>query len=444
MIDTVTLSTPELGNRTYLIHNGRRGVVIDPQRDTDRVLRAAAAAGVRIAYVAETHVHNDYVSGGWALASELGVPYLVAAAEEVCFARHAVRDGDEVVVDPHFSLRVVATPGHTPHHVAYIALDRGRPTVAATGGSLLYGTVGRTDLFGAALAAPLARHQYHSVHSLGQLPGWVEVLPTHGFGSFCSVGASGIDTSTIAEQRSTNLVFRADSEEAFVHQLLDALGDYPRYYHQMAGPNRQGAPAPDLSPPPRLDAARLATIALTDAWVVDLRGRGAFAAGHLTRSINVEQDTPFTTYLGWLLPHGAPLVLMAEHPKAIAHAQIDLARIGIDAIAGQYVGVLPPQAIGRAVHAYPVGTFYDLARVVGTTGNVALDVRRDDEWSAGHLDGALHVPLHQLIARIDDLPAGTIWVHCAAGYRAAIAASLLERHGRSVVLVDGRFSPVAG
>ena len=108
----------------------------------------------------------------------------------------------------------------------------------------------------------------------------------------------------------------------------------------------------------------MATIALTDAWVVDLRGRGAFAAGHLTRSINVEQDTPFTTYLGWLLPHGAPLVLMAEHPKAIAHAQIDLARSGSmpsPAIRGSAAA----QAIGRAVLAYPVGTFYDLARVVG-------------------------------------------------------------------------------
>ena len=447
MVDVVTVTTPELGDRSYLVHDGRVGVVVDAQRDTDRLLRAAAAIGVRIALVAETHLHNDYVSGGWALSQELGVPYLVAAAEDVTFDRRPVADGDEVAVAPDFTLRVVATPGHTPHHVAYVAVDRGRPVVACTGGSLLFGTVGRTDLLGADLAVPLARAQFRSARRLGALPGEVQVLPTHGFGSFCSVGASTVDGSTIAEQLAANAAFRAVSEEEFATILVAGFGDYPSYYHRMAGRNRQGPTAPDLSPPPLLNSDQARGLAAGDAWVVDLRARGAFAGRHLARTINVEADVPFTTYLGWLLPDDTPLVLMAEDAKTITAAQVDLSRIGLETLAGRYVGPLPPDDKPRSRRSYPVASFTDLSRALtagGPRGGVVpLDVRRRDEWEAGHLDDAVHLPLHHLVEQMDDLPDGTVWVHCAAGYRAAIAASLLARSGRDVVLVDGRFAPQA-
>ena len=444
MIDFISLSTPELGDRSYVLHDGEVGVAIDPQRDTERVVRAAAVAGIRISYVAETHIHNDYVSGGWALAQQLGVPYLVAASEKVSFERHPVRDGDEIRVGRDFSLRVVATPGHTPHHVSYVGLDGGRPIAACTGGSLLFGSVGRTDLLGNAQAKPLAHQQYRSAHLLGRLPDWVEVLPTHGFGSFCTVKTSTVESSTVLDQRRVNLVFRAGGEEAFVEALLAALGDYPRYYHRMAGVNRQGAPAPELSPPPLLDAEQVRRMASTQAWVVDVRARGAFAADHLAGTLNFELDTPFTNYLGWLLPDDTSLVLMAESPKIVAVAQLDLSRIGIDELAGQYVGPLPAVTARSTWRSYPVRGFNDLAEAMVDPTQVALDVRRQDEWEEAHLDDAVHIPLHQLDQRMDDLPPGTIWVHCAAGYRAAIAASLLERHGRDVVLVDGRFIPAIG
>jgi glyoxylase-like metal-dependent hydrolase (beta-lactamase superfamily II)/rhodanese-related sulfurtransferase len=440
VIDVITLSTPELGDRSYVVHNGDVGVAIDPQRDIERILRSAEVTGLRITHVAETHVHNDYVSGGWELARHLGVPYLVAGDEEVGFVRHPVRDGDQIRVAEGFSLRVVATPGHTPHHVSYIALDRGQPVLACTGGSLLFGSVGRTDLMGTARAVELSRRQYRSAHVLGELPGSVEVLPTHGFGSFCSAGAAGTDASTIGEQRTANLAFVAANEEVFVESLLSSLGDYPRYYHRMGTINRQGAPAPDLSAPPLLDGEQLCGALTTEAWVVDLRGRGSFAANHLAGSLNFELDTPFTTYVGWLLPDDSPLVLLAENPKAIAVAQLDLARIGIEQPAGHYVGRLPPTSAASASGSYPVRGFDELGLAMSDSTQVALDVRRADEWEAGHLRGAVHVPLHQLDERIDDLPDGVLWVHCAAGYRAAIAASLLARRGRDVVLVDGRFT----
>ena len=440
MIDAITVSTPELGDRSYVVHDGSLGVAVDPQRDIDRLLEAATAAGVRITCVAETHLHNDYVSGGRALADRLGVPCLVGAAEDVTFDHRPVHDGDLIELSPHFSLRVMATPGHTPHHLTYLALDRGRPALACTGGSLLFGSVGRTDLAGPEWTAVLAGQQFRSVHRLGQLPGWVEVRPTHGFGSFCSVSPAIVSASTIEQERRTNLAFRVSDEARFVTTLLARFTDRPRYYHRLAGRNRLGASAPDLTPPPALDARQVAGMAGAGAWVVDLRARGAFAAGHLVGSINVELDTPFTTYLGWLLPEDAALVLLAETAKAIATAQVDLARIGIDTVAGQLVGPVPPAVDDRVTDRYPVRGFADLART-DDRANVALDVRRLDEWQTGHLDRAVHVPLHELESRMDQLPPGTLWVHCASGFRAAIAASVLARAGRDVVLVDGRLDP---
>lgn len=381
MIDVIVVSTPELGDRSYVLHNGDVGVAIDPQRDFERIIRAAALAGVRITHVAETHIHNDYVSGGREMAQILGAPYLVAAAEHVEFNRFPVSGGDEIPLGEDFSVRVVATPGHTLHHVAYVALDRGEPALVCTGGSLLFGSVGRTDLMGTAETGRLSRQQFRSARTLGELPGSVGVLPTHGFGSFCSVGTVGTVASTIEEQRIANLAFQVDSEDAFLEVLLGSLGDYPRYYHRMGPINRRGASAPDLSIPPLLDGEQVQSAATTDAWVVDLRGRGAFAAGHLVGSVNVELDTPFTTYLGWLLPDDVPLVLMAENRKAVAVAQIDLARIGIEQPAGHYVGPLPPLAGAWARGSYPVRGFDELTRAMADPNQVALDVRRRDEWS---------------------------------------------------------------
>ena len=177
----------------------------------------------------------------------------------------------------------------------------------------------------------------------------------------------------------------ADDEESFVESLLNSLGDYPRYYHRMGPINRQGAPAPDLSTPPLLDGDQLCGALTTGTWVVDLRGRGAFAANHLAGSLNFELDAPFTTYLGWLLPDDVPVVLMAENPKAIAVAQLDLARIGIERPAGHYVGRLPPKSSTSASGSYPVRGFDELGLAMSDPMQVALDVRRADEWEDGTL-----------------------------------------------------------
>jgi rhodanese-related sulfurtransferase len=306
---------------------------------------------------------------------------------------------------------------------------------------MLFGSTGRTDLFGNDRFAELARDQYRSVHKLGRLPDWINVLPTHGFGSFCSVGASAeVESSTIHQEKSGNLAFGADDEDSFVAELLSGVTAFPDYYRHMRSRNLRGAPTPDLSPPVALNEGQLHRASRSSAWVVDLRPRVEFAAAHLHRSVNIEGGPQFTTYLGWLLPADTPLVLMGTTDEQIARAQLDLARIGVDHVAGRYVGPVVAGVGGPHVVAYPVRGFADLAEVDQRCDAVALDVRRADEWASGHLDGAIHVPLHELAEQIDQLPQGTIWVHCAAGFRASIAASLLAREGRRVVLVNDQFA----
>jgi hydroxyacylglutathione hydrolase len=425
VIHCVTLTTPELGDRSYLLHNGEVGVAVDVQRDIGRMLSAAADAGVRIACVAETHIHNDYLSGGQALAELLDVSYLVAAEEKVSFRRLAVSDGDEVDIGPSFRLRVVATPGHTMHHVSYVALDEGRPVQVCSGGSLLYGTTGRTDLEGEELAAPLARAQFHSARRLVELGDDVLLLPTHGFGSLCAAlgGDEGMARSSIGQQRATNLAFRLPDAEAFSLALLGALAPSPRYYAHMADLNRAGVPLADPTPPPALDLSRLHRFLAEGGWAVDLRPRVTFAAAHVAGTVNIEYGQSFTLYAGSVLPWPAPLALLADDAQTVVAAKRDLSRIGMDQAVGQMlapvrevarrlcgtVAEMPRaaelcQASELRLASYPVAGRAELVAARRHPETLILDVRRLDEWQAGHLEEAVHVPLADLLFRLGDLP----------------------------------------
>ena len=442
-VEVVAIDTPALGDRSYLAHDGQVALVIDPQRDIDRVLALAAARGVRITHVFETHLHNDYVTGGLALALATGAAYHVNAADEVAFDRVPVADEDVIEVSPVMRVRVLATPGHTFTHLSYVLAVAGRPHAVFTGGSLLYGSTGRPDLLGRVHADELARAQFASAHRLAAvLPQDADVYPTHGFGSFCSATQSQAGSSTIGRERRVNPVLTL-AEDRYVSELLAGLDAYPAYYAHMGPANAAGPVGPDLSAPRRADAAELRRRIDAGEWVVDLRARRAFAAGHVAGTLSFDLDGSFATYLGWLIPWGTPLTLLGQTPEQVAEAQRELVRIGIDRPAAAATGPPGDWAGGEGLRSFGVADFAALESVRRHRPVVSLDVRRDQEWDASHISGAVHIPLHQLPARLAEVPEGEVWVHCGAGYRASVAASFLDAAGRTVVAIDDEYARAA-
>ncbi|WCO66333.1 rhodanese-like domain-containing protein [Iamia majanohamensis] len=443
-MEVVIIETPSLGDRSYLVHDGAAALVVDPQRDLDRILDAAEAAGVEITHIAETHLHNDYVSGGLALARRVGARYLHAAAEDLAFDHDPVVGGDIVEVGD-LRVEVLATPGHTLHHLSYIVRDEDGPPAAFTGGSLLLGSVGRTDLVDAVPTDELTRAQFHSAHRIvSLLPDDACVYPTHGFGSFCSSAKStGESDGTVGTEKKVNVAFTAASEDDFVEQLISGLSAHPAYYAHMAPLNAAGPQPIDLSPPAPVDPAELARRIHRGEWVVDLRQRRAFAGDHVVGTIGIELADPFATYLGWLIPWGTAVTLLADTEDEIAEAQRQLVRVGIDRPSGAADGGPDAYGEGHDRAGYAAVEFGQVPKMVEEDDTFVLDVRREDEWDEGHIAGAVHVPMHELLSRFDDVPAGRALVHCASGFRASIAASLLHRAGRDVVLIDDAYDNAA-
>ncbi|MEV0430039.1 MBL fold metallo-hydrolase [Micromonospora sp. NPDC050495] len=454
-VEVSVIATSSLGDRSYLAADGRVAIVVDPQRDIDRILYLAGAKGVRITHVVETHLHNDYVSGGLELARITGAHYLVAAADQVGFDRTPVADGDTVPVSDALRLRVIGTPGHTFHHLSYVldeATDGGwQPAGVFTGGSLLFGTTGRTDLLGQQHAHELAQHQHASARRLADLlPDGAQVWPTHGFGSFCSASQADAPDSTIGREKQANPVLRLAADE-FVSQTLAGLDAYPAYYAHMGVANGAGPAPVDLTPVTRADAAELRDRIAAGEWVVDLRHRKAYAAAHLAGTVSLGLDGPMSTWLGWLIDWGTPITLLAETPEQVADAQRELVRIGIDRPAAQATGPADRWANGPdQLRELRMADFPALAAARAgavpaglPAPDVVLDVRMTNEWRAGHVEGAVHIPLPDLPTRLADVPAGAVWVHCGSGYRATAAASLLANAGREVVVIDDAFGTAA-
>jgi glyoxylase-like metal-dependent hydrolase (beta-lactamase superfamily II)/rhodanese-related sulfurtransferase len=448
--------TQGLGDASYLLAADGEALVVDPQRDVDGVLATAADWGVRIGTVVETHVHNDYLSGALELRSAAGAEIAAPAAGGYAFPHRGLGDGDDIRVGS-LLVRALATPGHTPEHLSYLVFGEGSdtPVAAFTGGSLIVGNAGRTDLLGIDLAQDLVRDQYRSLRRLAALPPDVHVLPTHGSGSFCASGPASPDrTSTIGRELAGNPALSAPDEATFAREQLDGLPDYPAYYRHMAPINRTGpAVIGRVAAPPALEPDAFAALP-EGVWVVDGRAREEFAAGHVPRSINVELDENFASYVGWVVPFDAPVALVVPEPESerAREAAVALARIGFEHVTGYLAGGPAAwSAGGRPTDAYATGDVADLCE--GLRGGEVpagrvVDVRQMREWDAGHVPGSRHAfvgDLGDLDRRVavaaelsgpdpksDGAPS---WVICASGHRASVAASLLAREGVPVRLV---------
>ena len=447
-MEIITIETPSLGDRSYVVTDGDTAAVVDPQRDIDRVLEVVEERDLTVTHVLETHNHNDYVTGGVELARLTGAAYVISAAEEMFFEIHGVNDGDEFRVGT-LTVRAMHTPGHTPTHMSYIVSDGDR-TVAFTGGSLLYGSVGRTDLISRAMTEELTELQHGTAKRLvAELDDDTTVLPTHGFGSFCSSAAAdeqtsnvdpkyGVETSTIGDQKRANVALTITDTDDFVRTLMGGLDAYPRYYAHMAPRNKVGPGPIDLSPAIAADPTELARRIHAGEWVVDLRSRTAYAKDHVIGTINVEVGNSFITYLAWIVPWGVPVTLIGDTQEEVSEAQRQMARVGIDRPAAQALGGVDSYGRGIDRGSYRTDTLDTLAKRMADGEDLhILDVRRNDERSTGGITGSIHIPIHELERRMDEVPTdGEVWVHCASGYRASVASSLLARAGRSPVLLD--------
>lgn len=435
------IETPTLGNRGYLIHDNKEAIAVDVQRDYDRWLAVADNAGVTITHVFETHMHNDYITGGYKLAREINAVYVIPEHSGQQFEAAIAKDQSKFTAG-HFEVTALHTPGHTPHHMSYSVTD-GQKTVVCTGGGLLYGTVGRTDLISEEQTKQLTADQFESAHKLmDSLPAATEVYPTHGFGSFCSSSdGSGATASTLETEAKVNVALTHDKEK-FVEIILRGLGPYPRYYAHMGSANQAG--------PDRASQLHIHDYAPEDianalkadgSWVVDVRSRKVFAAAHPEAAVGIELGSSFATYTGWLLPWSDDITLVGDTEESIVTAHNELSRIGMDAFVSGATHTLEPYLAAAPNKSYQRRTFTDLQAVVHDKQTpFILDVRLPSDWDDSHVTSSINIPLHELMAEMESLPKDkAVWVHCASGYRASIAASLIDRSGRTPVLVDDTF-----
>ena len=432
----LTIDMPALGNRCHLVHDGRFAVVVDPPRGTSDVERVAESEEVEIVAVADTHVHNDYLSGALGLARRHGADYLLAADEAVEFERVGVRHGD-VLRYGGLEVEVIATPGHTRYHQSFLAGMPGDAAALFSGGSLLDGTVGRTDLVDPRLARRLAEAQWTSARLQGRLQPTTVVHATHGYGSFCAAGgATATDAPpTIGDHLAAHPALTTE-REAFMSELVAGYGPVPAYYAQMAALNRKGAGSSTPLPARPATAEQVSDAVLAGAWVIDLRDRSAYAGAHVPGSVSVEYGRQFATYVGWLVPWGDDIVLVTDSPTVLEPALRELADIGIDGVGARVLTEEDPTTA-----SYRRADWEDF--LAAGTAAVVVDVRHSDEWERGHLPGARHLPVHEIEEAGTGLPPGELWVHCQSGYRAGIAASLLHRMGRDVVHIDDSWDRVS-
>lgn len=443
-MDIEMFLTPGLGDATWLVASDGEAALIDPQRDVARFLEAADRRGWRITHVLETHCHNDYVSGALEVRAATGAEVVAPARGGYRFPHRAADEGAAVAVGG-ISLVAMATPGHTPEHLAWqvLAGTDGTPQAVLTGGSLLVGTAGRTDLLGSEHTQRLTDDQFRTLRRLARLPDSVRVLPTHGAGSFCVAGPPGGDrASTMGRERATNELLQTVSKARFQKLLLGGLGRWPAYYGHMAEINRSGPPpVRGVRAPAALSPAIVADLLARGVWVVDARDRWAFAEGHIPGSIHVEATDSFASWVGSVVPFGAPIVLVLDRPDIATDLVIDLSRIGYDAVVGMLDGGVDAWgASGRPLERLTMVPLADVsARLNGSDRVRVLDVRQPTEWREGTIPGSTLVFLGDLPGRVSDLDRDTTWlVVCRSGMRAAIGGSILAAAGlRTEVVGEG-------
>jgi hydroxyacylglutathione hydrolase len=428
-LEISTIRTPGLGDNTFVIVHDGQAIVVDPQRDIDRFLFVLDQSNAELRYVLETHIHNDYVSGGRELAARTGAELVLPASGAVKFD-HLPAFHTEAIDSGTWSIVPIHTPGHTPEHLSYLAVVEDEPVAVFTGGSLLVGSAGRSDLLGMDRARTLAHLQYISVNRLAALPDEVGLYPTHGAGSFCTATVAGAHTSTIGQEKRSSPVLQYSDSEAFIAGQLAGLQPYPSYYAHMGPTNLEGpgpAPAGSL---PEMTAEQAG-----GAVVVDVRPTEAHAAGHLPGSVGIPFGEQVGVWAGWILPFDSEVVVVAERGQDIDEVRRQFLRIGFDHVLGVIFDLPDPSELV----SFEAVRFPEFIRRM-REGRIEqiVDVRAPDEWEAGHIDGSTYRYVPDLFDDVTGLdPSCPVWLVCGTGHRATIAAAALERRGMQPAVLVG-------
>ena len=427
-----------LAHASYLIGANGEAVVVDPQRDVEQYIDEAAAQGLKITHVLETHLHADFVSGHRELADRTGAQIIFGEKAHATFPHLVVKDGDEVRIGG-ISLRIMETPGHTPEGICVLVddpMELDSPMKLLTGDTLFIGDVGRPDLAGSKgyTADEMAGMLYESLHTkLMTLGDSVEVYPAHGAGSMCGRNISKDTSSTIGAQKQFNYALQPMSKKEFITMMTTDLPEAPAYFSKDAELNRTGAKAlVGSTRPPALTASVVKEKSEAVAIILDVRPSAQFGNGHVPGALNVGLSGQFASWAGSLLNMTTPIVVIAEDTEGVDEAVMRLARVGIETVVGYLQGGMYSwDKAGYTVATVAQMPIDELNHLLAEGTNLrVLDVRRPGEFTAGHVPHAENAELAhlgELAANIDK--SEHIVVICQSGYRSAAACSVLQKHG---------------
>jgi hydroxyacylglutathione hydrolase len=454
---------PRLAQYAYLIGCQKNGtaVVIDPMRDVDQYIEAAAKENLKIVAAADTHIHADYISGLRELA-ERGVKIYASDEGDKDWKYEwlinsdkydytLMKDGDSFSIG-NIKIQAWHTPGHTPEHLSYLVTDGAaadEPLGIATGDFVFVGDVGRPDLLESAanvvgMMEPSARTLYGTVQKFREMPDYLKIWPGHGAGSACGKALGAVPDSTVGyELRFNNSLKAASSEDNFVKFILEGQPEPPLYFARMKRDNKIGPAVLPVPTPARRAVSEIDRLLADGVVFLDTRERDLFSAGHIQGSMLSPLNKSFNTVAGSYITEEQNMLLVVEENR-VQEAVVDLYRIGLDNV----IGFITPDDLktygnqGGKIDTLEVHTFESAAALIGSPDAAVLDVRKATEYQEeGHIEGAVNIAHTRLHPRKGDVPTGKkLVVHCQAGGRSAVAAAFLKREGFDVVLVDDEFS----
>ena len=413
----------------------REAVIIDPRRDVDVYVEVARAHGFRIVHSIETHIHADFACGSRELLA-VGARTLAGPGSNLRYTHHEVQDGERVRVGD-LSMQFMHTPGHTPEHISILASQPDQPTRIFSGDTLFAGAVGRPDLLGEDMTRKLAGQLYESLFKkLLTLDDRIEVHPGHGAGSLCGAGITNAPFTTIGQERRFNKMLQYHDRDEFVAAVLADLPETPPYFPRMKQLNQEGPPLLGLvngyRGPAAVSASATVAAIKSGALLIDLRPTPSFAERHPLGALNLQYGSKVGYWAGFVLPSDARVVLLAADERQAQDAARQLIRVGVSRIDGYLAGGMHAwEAASLPTATLGMTTAQQLhASVHRHASPQIVDVRTTREWDAGHIEGAVHIPLGELTTRATEIPrTRPVATICEAGYRSALAASVLARAG---------------